>query len=74
MHVDSLNKDRETALHWAAGLGQTKASQVLLEAGADPSRKDRWARPAAAAALERGHYALADMLRAAAMPPAQGAV
>lgn len=61
-HVDGLNAERETALHWAANLGQTKAVQLLLRRFADPTLKDRWGHTAAAQALNKGHYAVADML------------
>ncbi len=61
-HVDGLNKERETPLHWAANLGQTKAVQLLLSRFADPTLKDRWGHTAATQAQNKGHYALADML------------
>ena len=61
-HVDGLNKERETPLHWAANLGQTKAVQLLLSRFADPTLKDRWGHTAATQALNKGHYAIADML------------
>lgn len=60
--VDGLNAERETPLHWAANLGHTKAVHLLLSRFADPTLKDRWGHTAAAQALSKGHYAVADML------------
>eukprot|EP01044_Picomonas_judraskeda_P003128 COSAG03_NODE_250_length_9949_cov_12.982538_4_plen_1117_part_00 len=71
-HVDSLNKDRETPLHWAAAFGNLKAVQLLLDSGADPLRKDRWSRTASAQALEKGHYAVVDMLKDAVTASQEG--
>ena len=61
-HVDGLNAERETPLHWAANLGQTEAVKLLLSRFADPTLKDRWGHTASAQALNKGHYAVADML------------
>ena len=61
-HVDGLNAERETPLHWAANLGQSKAVQLLLSRQADPTLKDRWNHTPSAQARNKGHFALADML------------
>jgi hypothetical protein len=53
---------RETPLMAAAAAGQQAAVAWLLEAGADPSRRDAQGRSAADLAREAGHAALASKL------------
>jgi hypothetical protein len=53
---------RETPLMAAAAAGQEKAVAFLLQAGADPSRRDPSGRSAAELARAAGHVALAERL------------
>ena len=39
--IDKPDKFRRTPLHWAISYGQREVVKVLLEAGADPSKKDK---------------------------------
>jgi cytohesin len=54
--VDAANENGETALHCAARQGYAKAVRLLLNAGADPQ-------PSLAAAVQRGHHGIAQLLR-----------
>lgn len=60
--VNGLNKERETPLHWAASRGHTKIVRLLLKHKADPTLKDKWGQTAAEQALNKGHYAVSDLL------------
>ena len=60
--ADSLNSDRETPLHWAAGNGHTATVEALLKHGADKSKKDNSGKTAGELAVERGHPSVAELL------------
>ena len=58
----------QTALHWAGGRNRMETARVLLEHGADRTRKDLLGRTAAEFAWENGHAAVAAFLEGSAPP------
>lgn len=40
--LQAADQDGNTALHYASAYGQLKCVRALLEAGADPGRRNRW--------------------------------
>jgi type IV secretory pathway VirB10-like protein len=67
--VNSADAQGRTALMRAALQGDTAQVRRLLDAGADPLRRDREGRSAADLAREAGHVALLPLLEAATSPP-----
>jgi ankyrin repeat protein len=55
--VDASTADGETPLLYAAGQGHTEVVRLLLGAGADPQPSSL------AAAVQRGHHKIAQLLR-----------
>lgn len=49
--VDLQDHQERTALHWATALGQTEIAQLLINAGANCSKRDRWGAMALSRAL-----------------------
>ena len=66
--VNSADAQGRTALMRAALLGDAAQVRRLLEAGADPLRRDHEGRSAADLAREAGHIALLPLLEAATTP------
>eukprot|EP00965_Chrysotila_dentata_P064048 2120893-Pleurochrysis_carterae.AAC.1 len=62
--VDASDYDGRTCLMVACATGNMHVVQVLLDAKADPSVKDRWGATALADAVREGHAHVAKMLLA----------
>jgi hypothetical protein len=67
--VNAADAQGRTALMRAALQGDAAQVQRLLDAGADPLRRDREGRSAGDLAREAGHLALLPLLEAATAPP-----
>ncbi|WP_439587831.1 ankyrin repeat domain-containing protein [Hydrogenophaga sp.] len=67
--VNAIDPQGRTALMRAAVQGDADRVRHLLEAGADPRRRDREGRSAADLAREAGHAAVLSMLEAASAAP-----
>jgi ankyrin repeat protein len=61
--VDSRDGLQRTALHRAAGFGHAESVQVLLDAGADPSLRDRHGYSAIQRAILTGHREIAELIQ-----------
>ena len=60
--VNSLNKHKQTALHFAASAGQLDAAAVLLEAKADVAVADKYQKTALHYSARNGHKATTALL------------
>ncbi len=60
--VNSLNKNKQTALHFAASAGQLDAAVVLLEAKADVTVADKYQKTALHYSARNGHKATTTLL------------
>ena len=60
--VNSLNKSKQTALHFAASAGRLDASAVLLEAKADVTVADKYQKTALHYSARNGHKATTALL------------
>ena len=60
--VNSLNKQKQTALHFAASAGQLDAAAVLLEAKADVAVADKYQKTALHYSTRNGHNATTALL------------
>ncbi|OHD76958.1 MAG: hypothetical protein A3J97_03945, partial [Spirochaetes bacterium RIFOXYC1_FULL_54_7] len=60
---DRSNYLGETGLHHAAAAGLESGALLLLELGADQSRRNAAGETAADVAIRRGHASLADLLK-----------
>lgn len=58
--VNQLGEYNETALHWAAILGNSRIAAILMQHGADAAVRDANGRTAAEIASKRGYAELAD--------------
>jgi TonB family protein len=72
--VDRQNQFGETALHLAARHGRTASARLLLRAGADFELRDSEARTPLYRAVERRRADIIEMLQAAALAKAKGAL
>jgi ankyrin repeat protein len=66
--VHTCDVDQKTALMWAATNGHSDTVKLLLDHGLDPSTKDGSGKTAAVLAMESKKVAVAEMLKAAALP------
>ena len=60
--VNSLNKNKQTALHFAASAGQLDAAVVLLDAKADVTGADKYQKTALHYSARNGHKATTTLL------------
>ena len=59
---DSSDYDRRSALHLAAAEGELEMVRFLLRARANPNLKDRWGATPLAAACQKNHISIIDLL------------
>lgn len=62
LSVNSLDRERRTALHWAAKLGKLEAARILVRAGADLNAVDPEGDTPLILAAEEGHSSLITLL------------
>jgi ankyrin repeat protein len=62
-NMSAVGEYGETALHWAAMLGNEQAVKILIEAAVNPNLKDLRENTAETLARKYNHLALAEMIR-----------
>jgi hypothetical protein len=60
--IDSFNKNMDTPLHIACKEGEISAASLLLESGANASKRDGCGRTAAMIAAEKGHEEIVKLI------------